>query len=306
MKFRTLIFGLAVLCAQQAWADDFQTFWKTWGDGNAEVAGYRLVQPRYGATREGRAVLIYVTEDFSDSARVKADPGRHPAADVYPVMKLNHVRSFQTGIYDYRLMTSTFSRVSSGFPVAKISFTSQEWCGQVFHQLLPRDSKLESTSHSYFDGEADQRVDLPIPAGGIYEDQLPILVRGLAGPSFVGSGPEKGGGTQITVPFLRSLWSARGLHQKLAWGRATISVASEAVPVMAGGRKYMTIETQVAVDGGPTLTFDVEVSGSRRIVRWKSSEGDLLELMASERLPYWKLNAPGGETYLKKLGLSGR
>ena len=53
--------------------------------------GYRLVQPRYGHARAGTAALIYVTEDFSDSMRVKADPGKHPASDVYPVLKLNAV-----------------------------------------------------------------------------------------------------------------------------------------------------------------------------------------------------------------------
>ena len=86
-------------------------FWPHWSDNKAEMNGYRLVQPRYGAKRAGTAVLIYVTEDFSDSLRVKADPGQHPASDVYPVMKLNDVRHFQTGIYDYNVMTSTFARV---------------------------------------------------------------------------------------------------------------------------------------------------------------------------------------------------
>ena len=70
-----------------------QDFWKHWGDGQAELNGYRLTQPRYGARRAGSAVLIFVTEDFSDSLRVKADPGKHPATDVYPVMKLNFVRA---------------------------------------------------------------------------------------------------------------------------------------------------------------------------------------------------------------------
>ncbi len=91
-----------------------QDFWKHWGDGKAELNGYSLEQPRYGAVRSGTAILVYVTEDFSDSLRVKADPGKHPASDVYPVLKLNAVRDFQTGIYDYNVMTSTFLRVAAG------------------------------------------------------------------------------------------------------------------------------------------------------------------------------------------------
>src|SRR6187200_267043 len=67
-------------------------FWKHWGDGKAELDGYALTQPRYGQLRQGTAVLVFVTDDFSDSARVKADPGKHPASDVRPVLKLNFVR----------------------------------------------------------------------------------------------------------------------------------------------------------------------------------------------------------------------
>src|SRR5215471_360645 len=64
-------------------------FWKHWGDGRAEMSGYDLVFPRYGQPRKGVAVAIFVTETFSNSLRVKSDPGRHPKADEYPVMKLN-------------------------------------------------------------------------------------------------------------------------------------------------------------------------------------------------------------------------
>ena len=97
---------------------DAQDFWAHWGDGKAELNGYSLKQPRYGAVRSGISVLIFVTEDFSDARRVKADAGKHPASDVYPVLKLNAVRDFSTGIYDYNVMTSTFLRVAPGWPVA--------------------------------------------------------------------------------------------------------------------------------------------------------------------------------------------
>src|SRR4030095_13276446 len=119
----------------------------------AEIDSYALIQPRYGEPREGRAVLIFVTEDFSDSLRVKADPGVHPKSDVYPVLKLNQVRKFQTGIYDYSLMTSVFARVEPSFPVVKVSFSAQEWCGHVWAQWLRRGDRLEGVLHSYFDRE---------------------------------------------------------------------------------------------------------------------------------------------------------
>src|SRR5262245_29695790 len=126
-----LVFVLAAsTAAAKAAAQDF---WAYWGDGQAELGGYRLVQPRYGARREGTSVLIFVNEEMSDALRVKADPGKHPPTDILPVLKLNAIRDFQTGIYDYNVMTSVFARIVPGWPVAKVSFSSQEWCGHVYH-----------------------------------------------------------------------------------------------------------------------------------------------------------------------------
>jgi hypothetical protein len=271
-------------------------FWRHWGDGRAEMNGYRLVQPRYGAPRTGSAVYIFVTEDFSDSLRVKADPGKHPASDVYPVMKLNAVRQFQTGIYDYKVMTSAFARVASGWPVAKVSFSSQEWCGHVYHQILPRPGKMEGVYHSYFDGEADGQDNLPQPEGGVYEDVLPILARGW-GSTYLQAGESR------KVAYLPSLLRARLEHKKLAWGRATISrsAATSTVKVPAGSFE-VTVWT-VAEDGGPTSTYQIEAAASHRLVRWSTSAGEEGSLLGSTRLAYWKLNGPGGEKHLAEMGL---
>jgi len=83
-------------------------FWKQWGDGQAELSGYDLTFPRYGQLRRGVAVTIFVTETFSNTLRVKADPGKHPPSDEFPVMKLNLIEDYQTGVYDYNDMTSSF------------------------------------------------------------------------------------------------------------------------------------------------------------------------------------------------------
>jgi len=271
-------------------------FWAHWGDGKAELGGYRLIQPRYGSKREGTAVLIFVTEDFSDRLRVKADPGKHPASDVYPVMKLNAVRDFQTGIYDYNVMTSVFARVTAGWPLAKVSFSSQEWCGHVYRQLLPRNGRLAGVSHSYFDGEADKTDELEHPKDGVFEDVLPILLRGW------GLSDLRPGETR-TVPYLPSLLHERLEHAPLAWGRATITrdAAVKRVSVPAG--EFGVVAFSVNPEGGPALTYELEAEWPYRVVRWSSATGEEGTLLGSDRLAYWKLNAPGGEAYLAKLGL---
>jgi hypothetical protein len=274
-----------------------QDFWKHWGDGKAELNGYALKQPRYGALRTGTAVLIYVTEDFSDSLRVKADPGKHPASDVYPVLKLNAVRHFQTGIYEYKVMGSTFLRVAPGWPLVKASFSSQEWCGHVWHQLVPRGGRLSGIFHSYFDGEADGTDDLALPKDGVFEDALPTVLRGWNG-EYLKPGESR------AVPFLPGLLWARLDHRPLAWTKATVARAAATRPLsVPAGRFEVTAYTVTTADGR-VLGFEFEAAPPHRLVRQTGPDGEELVLRGSTRLPYWQLNAPGGERHLKELGLT--
>jgi hypothetical protein len=290
-----LAFSLASLlaCTRQAAGQDF---WAHWGDGRGELNGYRLSQPRYGHPRKGTAVLVFVTEDFSDRARVKADPGRHPASDVFPVLKLNVQRKFQTGIYAYDVMTSVFARVARGWPIAKASFSSQEWCGQIWQQLVPRGNAIETTLHSYFDGEADGSGRLPLPANGVMEDALPIVLRGWGGEYL----PQGG---RVTVPFLPSLLRSRLAHEPLAWGRATISRGASTASVTVPAGRFVVTTWTVAEEGGRTLRLEFESAAPYRLVRWSGDTGERAELLGSTRLAYWKLNGPGAEKHLKDLGL---
>ncbi|HEX9103856.1 MAG TPA: hypothetical protein VF997_16710 [Polyangia bacterium] len=298
---RTLL-RCAAMCATlvasgAARADDF---WKVWGDGKAELDGYALVEPRYGQPREGTAVAIFVTEDFSDALRVKADPGKHPKADVVPVMKLNLVRDFQTGIYDYNTMTSTFLRTELGsdgyWGLMKTSFSSEEWCGHVYMQWLGRGTRLVGTSHSYFDGEADAAPELELPADGVLEDALPILVRGLRGDWLAPGATKK-------VPFLRSQLRTRLLHVPAKWGEATVSRAPSSAAVKTALGTLRAFTYTVAETGGDTITFTVEEAAPHRLLAWSSSAGESARILGSTRLEYWKLHGNGDEKYLKQLGL---
>ncbi len=288
---RTLV--ILVLCSCPAAAEDF---WQHWGDGRAELNGYHLELKRYGAPRTGKAVLIYVTEEFSDSLRVKADPGQHPASDVFPVLKLNAVHSFQTGIYDYKLMTSVFSRFAENWQPAKVSFSSQEWCGHVYQQLLARVGRVTNTWHSYFDGEADGSNELPLPNEGLFADALPIVLRGLRG-AWLKPGEKR------SLPLLPSLASARLEHKPLSWGRATIERAARPRAARVPAGAFQVDVYSVAVDGGALWTYEIESAWPHRLVSWSNDVGERGELLKSTRLPYWKLNAPGGERYLAEVGL---
>lgn len=128
-----------------------------WYSGTSEITSYSLMQERYGEIREGTAVNIFVTEDFLPDAQVKAN---NASEENISVMKLNQMKNFNTGIYPYSIMTSTFSPIATKEHPLKITNSVQEWCGQVYMQLNNREN-FEIESHSYFQGEADQKLSLP-------------------------------------------------------------------------------------------------------------------------------------------------
>jgi len=132
---------------------EFKTYWYA---GEAEISSYKLEQARYGEIRQGKAVLIYVTEDFLPDIQVKAD---NKDANNIPVLKLNTTKNFNTGIYPYAIMQSTFFPVSNNQHALKVSSSIQEWCGHVYAQLNNR-SQFEMISHSYFESEADEKFKL--------------------------------------------------------------------------------------------------------------------------------------------------
>ncbi len=139
--------------SKKALSNAFKAYWYA---GEAEITSYELDQARYGEMREGKAVLIYVTEPFLADKQVKAD-GNHP--DNIPVLKLNTTKNYLTGIYPYSIMTSSFYPVNDDQHALKVSFSSQEWCGHVYAQLNNRD-QFEVMSHSYFEKEADETLQL--------------------------------------------------------------------------------------------------------------------------------------------------
>ena len=284
-------------------------FWASWGDGKAELSGYRLKMPRYGQLRDGSLVLIYVTEDLSDSLRVKADPGRHPPGDVYPVLKLNQIRKFQTGIYDYSVMTSVFSRVDFSaaerpLPLRKVSLSSQEWCGHVYHQIVAKDSPPGwlSTSHSYFDGEADDQRVLPVPPGAavaVAEDELPLLLRTWAQRrEFLAPGEHR------TVAFLPSLVRTRLLHKPLVFTQAVISRLAAPLPIKTPAGEFTVTSYTVSIAQGDRGTFHFAATPPYPLVHYRWDSGEEATLLGTTRLPYWQLHDNGHEALLKQLGLA--
>ncbi|MCB0546776.1 MAG: hypothetical protein KDD19_04260 [Phaeodactylibacter sp.] len=140
-----------------------------WYQGKGEVSRYELLQNRYSDVHPGEAILVFVTEDFLTDKQVKNDNYSNPNST--PILKMNMVRKFPTGLYSYAIMTSVFTptKVKEHPQTLKVSTSTQEWCGNAYHQLNYRDGKYTSTLHSYFENEADQVTEVPY---AILEDEI--------------------------------------------------------------------------------------------------------------------------------------
>lgn len=127
-----------------------------WYQGKAEISTFTVEQARYGEMRRAEQVNVFVTEDFSAKKQVKLDDAAAAGTDRVPVLKLNALRRFTTGIYDYSLMLSVFSPNQQPGHALKSTWTIQDWCGQVFEQTnLQSDGSYRLRQFSYFESEGD-------------------------------------------------------------------------------------------------------------------------------------------------------
>lgn len=134
-------------------SEEFKEYWYS---GKAEISSYELTQYRYDEPRKGKAVLIFVSEDFNTDLQVKAD---RPDEQSVSVLKLNKTKDFATGIYPYHIMESTFSPIAQKAHALKTAASVHEWCGQAYMQINNRDD-LEVKIHSYFESTADKELEL--------------------------------------------------------------------------------------------------------------------------------------------------
>jgi len=271
-----------------------------WDDGKAELNGYELTQPRYGALRKGTAVHIFVKEDFSEQAKLKANPSR-PSSDRVPILKLNFIKKFPTGIYDYNLMTSVFAAFGPrfgfrpGYPV-KVSYAHQEWCGSLYDELKTEKSAIFRDRHTYFDADELKNPRLAHAKNELFVDELPFIVRQFP-KAYLAPGQSK------KVSFLPSYERARLLHSPQRWtvGQISRSRGSTKLSVPAG---QFEVETWTAeMSSKEKYSFQVEKSFPHRIIAWTGPQGEKAQLKGSTRLPYWELNHNGGEKHLAAMGL---
>ena len=260
-------------------------FYQTWSDGKGEINVYRLVEERYHEPRQGHAVLVYVSEELNSDTYIKVESDRTPPEKRMFVLKLNSTRKFPTGVYDYSTMTSVFSVPEShlGFPPfspARITHSTQEWCGQVYERMELRRDGWHRNLYSYFEAEGERSETLP-SAGIELEDNLWIKIRELDQPWLQP-------GETAQVMLLESAWERRKTHQPPTPRSVSIQ-KRDAEPISTGiGRLEAFVWHWTA--GEREVTVLVEKGGQHRILGWTDSHGGKAEIVSSERMAYWQLN----------------
>lgn len=283
------IIGALLLGAAQTGAVDFYAHW---ADGKAEVSSYEVIQPRYGELRQGYGVMIFVTESLHRQTFIKVDSPPSEAASFY-ALKLNHILKFATGIYDYSIMTSVFSEVA-GERLRRISFSAQEWCGQVFDEALFSDGQINGHISSYFASDGRGAYQLKRPEHFASEDHLLIRIRELQGPFM-----DLGTGREVEV--LPSFWQLRQAHQPHAVVPGRIDkVAEEPIETAAGALASVRWELHI---GQRQRTLWTEKAYPHRILRWEDSDGGRGALLRTIRVPYWQLQADADAVYRRELGI---
>jgi hypothetical protein len=274
-----ILFMAALLHADSA------AFGKLWYDGNAEIATYALQESRYGELREGTRVMVFVTEPMRLATHIKPDT-KLPEDKMVRVIKLNDLRKFTTGIYEYSVMTSVFAAVEKklGFEnmaTMKISYSSQEWCGQVFERLVRTAQKYEGMLYSYFESEGEESYGFD--ASGVEtEDNLWIRVRELNGELL-----KEGESRKLRL--IPSRWIIRKSHVPTVIVDATLSKGKPELRQSALG-KIPTIPFSWKIGEGTTVVY-VEQKYPHRIVEFKERDGSSGKLIAAQRQPYWQQNA---------------
>ncbi len=277
--------------------EQFRDYWYSHG---AEISRFSLQQLRYGEIHDGDAILLFVTEKMNPNIQVKAD---NPQAKDIPVLKLNAVRKFFTGIYPYSIMTSTFAPVDiEQYPLPlKISFSAQEWCGHVYMQMNLGPATYRVSVHSYFEKEGDRDFSI---GRAIPEDAIWTMIR-LA-PAHL---PQ---GEFLMIP--ATVYS-RLQHRQLA-------------PQKVVG-KFLSA-SEKSLEGTPLVIYEINFQEAQRILRiffekdfpyriqkWREAASnsigaaDKTSTTAATRThtiqtAYWRQHGNRDRAMLKKLGLGTR
>lgn len=259
-----------------------------WFNGQAELTSFKIQQARYGEIREGYAVMIFVTEDFSTSKFSKTDS---KGKNIEPVLKLNFTKNFITGVYPYSIMTSTFIPFDKFDHAHKITATVQEWCGQVYMEMV-RNAAMNFQIKSYFEDETieSQKIETTW-----MEDELFSIIRLY--PEQIPTGQQK---------MIPSFTYLRLMHAELKSYDCQISKNNLNDSTSQIALEYKELNRKVEINYHSSFPYQIYswnetyLDGFGENKKVLTSSGTKIKTI---RLDYWKRNSINDEYLRKELGL---
>lgn len=149
---------------------------KFWNDGQEEIAVYKAEYVYDNETVGFDCRVISKPEFFSQEFNVKSDSMQR--LDLFRLMKVNMLSSFQTKRSLYHLMNSTFIKAENPLDVYKVIQTSQDFYGITFKEFNQDKHHVMKFSYSsYLDKEGKNSRDFE--TAFLFEDQLMYSLRTL-------------------------------------------------------------------------------------------------------------------------------
>ena len=258
-----------------------------WYAGKAEIKTYSLTQSRYGELHNGLATVIFVTEPFLKDKGVKPD---NSTKGQIPVLKMNLLKKFGTGIYPYSMMLSTFTPLKEAQGVTKASASGQEWCGHIFSQMNQRKEHYDVVSYSYFEEEGDIQFTLPTV---FTEDEIWSRIRIDYKKLPLGD-----------INIIPGLYYTRLEQHRFEVEKAVTSIKSDT---------ETSTYTITYPERKRTLAITFNTSFPHEITKWEETYADRRApnkrltttaiLNKSKNIDYWNYNAAKHENIRKELGV---
>lgn len=267
-----------------------KTFHDYWYNNEAELTSYQLEQARYGELRNGEAVLVFVTEHFSKKKQVKAD---NPGKGDYSVLKLNMEKKFNTGIYPYSMLNSSFVPVDDPAAHAtKVTTSVQEWCGHVFAQINNWGGKYKVESRSYFESEGDRDFNLKQTW---LEDELWSKIR--LNPELLPIGEQE---------IIPAVFYTRLIHKELKPYKAIFTKKDLGDGTTAYSIRYPELDRELTISYGNAFPYPIEGWEETYVDGWGEKAKKLTSKatkIKTIKLDYWKRNSNVDGHYREELGL---
>ena len=260
-----------------------------WYADKAEIRTYNLTQSRYGELHQGLATVIFVTEPISKKKGIKPDNYRN-TGDHIPVLKMNLLKKFGTGIYPYSMMLSTFTPLGESEGMIKASASGQEWCGHIFSQMNKRKKQYDVVSYSYFEEEGDTQFTLPTI---FTEDEIWSRIRLDYKSLPIGD-----------IKIIPGLYYTRLEQHKLEAEKAKATLETN---------KEESYYTLTYPSRERTLAITFNTAFPHEIIKWEETYADKRApdkrltttaiLNKTRNIDYWNYNAEKHKTIRKELGV---